>query len=347
MTYQTKTTDDITPLQLKRWVKKAALYGAGSLVAMMVISGCYYTVAQNEVGAVTRFGSLVSVAPEAPGFHFKMPFADTAHTIRMSIEKFPVPDVKAKTIDNQFVGIDANLTYHTGDPFRALFKVGDVGASGIQDKLVPYVQSRILDEIGKVNALQITDQKGAIEGSILKDVKAQVLDLFGETIDDIQIVGIHYDPVFEQNVQEMVKTRNQQISAQNMLAVRETEAKTAKAVAEGEANAAIARAEGAKQQAIKAAEAAAEQTRLNGEAQAQATLAIKSAEAEGVFKVGEAEANVIRKKTDAVGSFADQYASIVRAEAMKNWKGGVPTYQFGPGGSAQPVLMLPAVDAGK
>ena len=287
-------------------------YLAVAVVALWVIANSYYVVDPNEAGAVTRMGSLVSEAPVAPGFHLKLPFIDTAHKVRTSIEKIPIPDVKAKTTDNQFVGVDLNITYNTQDPFRVLFKVGEVGPGGVHDKVIPYVQSRVLDEIGKVNALEITNQKSAIEANILKDIRAQVLELFGEFVDDVQVTAIDYDPAFKQGVEKMVQTRNDQIAAQNVLVITKTQAETAAARAKGEADAVVNAAEDAKQKAIKAAEAEAAQIRLQGDA----------------------EAAVIASKVGASGG-AEAYRGILQSEAMKNWSGSVPTYSFGSGAAGR------------
>jgi regulator of protease activity HflC (stomatin/prohibitin superfamily) len=319
---------------MRRWV----VYGAVALAAVWAVGNSYYVVEPNEVGAVTRMGSLVTEAPAPPGFHLKLPFIDTAHKVRMSIEKIPIPDVKAKTTDNQFVGVDLNITYHTQDPFRVLFKVGEVGPGGVHDKVIPYVQSRVLDEIGKVNALEITGQKSVIEANILKDIRTQVLELFGEFVDDVQVTAIDYDPAFKQGVEKMVQTRNDQVAAQNVLVITKTQAETAAAKAKGEADALVNAAEGEKQKAIKAAEAQAAQIKLQGDAEAYATLAKAKAQADAAREVGAAEAAVIANKVGAAGG-AQAYQGILQSEAMKNWNGSVPTYSFGGGGVA-PVVPL-------
>ena len=310
------------------------------LVASVAFS-TYYTVNQNEVGAVIRFGKLISDTPVPPGLHFKMPFADSVHTIRTSIEKIAIPEVKVKTIDNQFVAVDISLTYRTSDPFKALFQVGDMGSGSIADKLIPFVQSRTLDTFGQVNALEIADKKKFLENSILTNVQSSVMEIFGQRIEDIQITEIKYDENFEKNIQITVQTRNQQLSAQNILKVRETEAQQAVAVARGEADAAAASADGQKRVAIAQAEAKAQAVRLTADAAAYDVT--KRAEADALAKkeVGGAEAQVIEIKTKAAGS-AEAFADILKAEAAKNWLGTVPAVQLGAGGSASPVMVLPA-----
>jgi modulator of FtsH protease HflC len=312
------------------------------VLAVWLLLDSFYTVQPNEVAAVTRFGSLISASPEGPGFHWKMPFADTAHPIRVSQERFTIGSIKVKTVDNQFADVDISLTYHTGNPFKVLFQVGEVGPGGVEDKLGPFVKSRTLDVFGGVSALQIANEKKNLEGSILTAVQPQALELFGEQIEDVQITKIEYSKQFEDAVETMVQTRNQQVAAQNLLQVRETEAKQTVAIAEGEANAAAARAEGQKRVAIAQAEGEAQKVRLQADADAYARKIKAEAEAKATQTIGFAEADVIKNKISSAGN-ATAYADILRAEASKNWTGDVSKITFGNStGGGQPVLVLPS-----
>jgi regulator of protease activity HflC (stomatin/prohibitin superfamily) len=312
------------------------------IFAAWLLLDSFYTVQPNEVAGVTRFGSLVSAAPEGPGFHWKMPFADTAHHVRVSQDRFTIGSIKVKTVDNQFADVDISLTYHTGNPFKVLFQVGEVGPSGVEDKLGPFVKSRTLDVFGGVSALQIANEKKNLEASILTAIQPQALELFGEQIEDVQITKIEYSKQFEEAVETMVQTRNQQVAAQNLLQVRETEAKQAVAIAEGEANSAAARADGQKRVAIAQAEGEAQKVRLQADAEAYARKIKAEAEAKAIQTIGLAEADVIKTKVSSAGNPA-AYADILRAEAAKNWTGDVSKVTLGNGaGGGQPVLVLPS-----
>jgi membrane protease subunit HflC len=334
----------------------------GALLILSVGLSCFFTVQQNEAAGVTRYGSLISSKPVGPGFHFKVPFIDEVHTIRMSIDKIAIDKVKVKTTDNQFVEVDLNLTYRVYDPFKAMFQVGSMGNGGVIDKVIPFAQSRALDVFGQVNALQIVDQKQALEAEILRATQERAIDLFGEKIEDVQITHIEYSPGFESNIEKMVQTRNEQISAQNILIVRQTEAKQAVAIAQGQADSAAATADGNKRVAIATAEGEktritltaegqAAQTRLQADAAAYSRKVTSEAEANAqrliVTAVGTAESEVIAAKVKSAGS-VDSYASILRAEASKKWDGSVPRVQLGATasdkGGVQPVLVLPQTD---
>jgi membrane protease subunit HflC len=317
----------------------AAIVGLWLIYAL--ISGSFYTVNQNEVAGVTRFGHLISAQPVMSGFHFKLPFADVAHKIRVSVERISIPEVRAKTVDNQFVNVDLSLSYRTADPFKALFQVGDMGSGGVIDKVIPFAQSRVLDAFGKVNALEITNRKTQIESELLVAIQAQAIELFGERVEDVQITKIGYDPTFEKNIQLTVQTRNQQLAAQNILLVKETEAKQAVAVAKGQADAAAANAAGERRVAIARAEGEAQKVRLAADAGAYDIQKRSEAEANAKKIIGTAEADVIATKVHAAGNAAD-YAAIIRADATKNWNGSVPHIQLeSEKGGGQPILVLP------
>ncbi|MDQ0395226.1 SPFH domain-containing protein [Labrys monachus] len=314
----------------------------GLVVLVYLGLSSYFTVNQNEVGAVLRFGRLVSDEPVQPGLHFKLPAVDSVHTIRTSIEKIPIPEIHVKTIDNQFVSIDMSLTYHFSDPLRALFQVGDMGGGTVSEKVIPFVQSRTLDVFGQVNALEIADKKKGLENSILTAIQAQAAEMFGVKVEDIQITQIKYDENFERNIQITVQTRNQQLAAVNILKVKQTEAEQAVAVAKGEADAAAASADGQKRVAIAEAEARAQSVRLAADAAAYDVAKRAEAEATAKKEVGAAEAEVISIKAKAAGS-SQAYADILRAESAKNWRGEVPNVQLGGAGGqgATPVVVLP------
>lgn len=328
---------------MKPWtIIKFAIGGIFAIFLLMLFFGSFYIVNQNEVAAVTRFGSLISAQPEGPGFHLKLPFADTAHHIRTSQERFTIEKIKVKTKDNQFVEIDINLTYKTGSPFKVLFQVGEIGPSGVEDKVRPFVQSRAFDVFGGVSALEITNEKKTLETDILNAVAPQASDLFGEQIEDVQITRINYSDLFEKGIEAMVQTRNQQVAAQNTLAVKETEAQQVVAVAKGNADAAAANADGAKRVAIANAEGSAQQVKLGADAAAYARKVQSEAEANAIKVIGDAQANLLKINVAAAGNTTG-YVDILKAQASQKWTGDVPKITIGgTNGSGQPVVVLPS-----
>ncbi len=344
--------EDVGPMifKLAKWIVPIAAL----IFLLLIITDFFYNVQQNELAGVTRNGALISDKPVGPGLHFKFPWIDQVHAIKMSLDKLPIDKLTVKTTDNQFVAVDLNLTYRVSDPFKALFQVGDMGHGSIIDKVVPFVQSRALDVFGQVNALQIVDQKKKLESDILLAVQAPAMDFFGERIEDVQITKIEYSEGFEKNIEKMVQTRNEQISAQNLLVVRTTEAQQQVAIAKGQADSAAEQADGAKRVAIANAEGVAKQTTLQADAAAYAqhqaadaaayTRKVQSeTEAKAQAAIGSAQASVYESKIKAAGS-ADAYASILKSEASQKWTGSVPSIELSGSdkGGVAPVLILPS-----
>lgn len=335
-----------------KWVFLALVLFA-FIIVISFITSFYYTVDQNEVAGVTRNGALISEKPVGPGLHFKWPIVDAVHKTRVSQEKIPIDDITVKTVDNQFAKINLNLTYHTADPFKSMFKVGQMGTGGVIDQVVPFVRSRTLQVFGQVSALKISDQQAALALDILKDIQEKAISLFGEQIDDVQITAINYSEGFEKNIEQMVQTMNQQVQAANILKVRQIEAEQSVATATGQANSAAATADGQKRVAIATAEGDAKKTILQADANfyAQKQTADAAAytrkvqsetEAKAQQAIGDAQAEVYASKIKAAGN-ADAYASLLRAEASNKWTGGVPSIELSgtEKGGASPIFVLP------
>ena len=68
------------PFELPNNIVALVLYGIVGLLLLVAVRGSFFTVSQEQVGVVLRFGELHQIAP--PGFHLKLPFSvDTVHLI--------------------------------------------------------------------------------------------------------------------------------------------------------------------------------------------------------------------------------------------------------------------------
>jgi regulator of protease activity HflC (stomatin/prohibitin superfamily) len=217
-----------------------------------------------------------------------------------------------------------------------------MGARGIIDKVTPFVQNRTIEVFGTVSALQITDQLIDLQNRILLAIQAPAMDYFGERIEDVQLTGLKYSPTFEANVEAMVQTRNQQIQAENVLKIRETEAKQAVATAQGQANSNAAVADGSKRVAIANAEGAAQQVRLQADAAAYSRKVQSEAEANAIRVIGEAQGFQLAQMVKGAGN-SEAYVNYLRAQAAMKWDGSVPKMAMNAGDKgAQPLVVVPS-----
>jgi regulator of protease activity HflC (stomatin/prohibitin superfamily) len=90
-------------------VKFAGIIGAALLLVVLVFTS-FFTVGQNELTVVSRFGEFRYVA--RPGLHFKIPLMEGTQTYRTGIRAMsPEKGVNTYTIDNQEVDVVYTLFY--------------------------------------------------------------------------------------------------------------------------------------------------------------------------------------------------------------------------------------------
>ncbi len=309
------------------------------LAGALVLSGGYFTVPQNAVASVTRFGALHD-GPLDPGLHFKLPLIDKAYTLQTSWQNRKIEAITAKTVDNQtvtLVGVNITFRFPKENANQALFRVGEMGTGGIADNFIPVVMDRTLRVLGHYNTLDVNPRKDQISTEIMAVVAPDVRAAFGVEIGSIQIPEIRYDPVFEQSVANAVAAKNQAIQAEAELRRIQIQAQQAEATARGVAAAQIAQAEAAARQQGLQADAAAHAMDVQTAAQARATAILAAANAEATRLAGEAAASALRAKVAAMGG-ADPYIRSVAADALGRWNGSVPGTVLGDKG---PQLYMP------
>src|ERR1700752_1820845 len=90
-------------------VKLAGIVGAALLLAVLVLSS-FFTVGQNELTVVNRFGEFRYVA--GPGLHFKVPLIDGTQSYRTDITaSSPKRGLNTHTIHNQEVEVIYTVFY--------------------------------------------------------------------------------------------------------------------------------------------------------------------------------------------------------------------------------------------
>ena len=90
--------------------------------------------------------------------------------------------------------------------------------------------------------------------------------LFGVDVIDVQLVGIHYSPIFDQSIEEAVRAKNLAVQAENTVAQKKFEGQQKTVTASAEASAAVERANGEAQATVLQAQAQAKAIETVGEA---------------------------------------------------------------------------------
>ena len=71
-------------------MKKTIIIAAIVLLAVIVVSGSFYTVEENQYACVFRFSEIVGVEDTA-GAHFKIPFVDSVRYYSKATQFYDIP----------------------------------------------------------------------------------------------------------------------------------------------------------------------------------------------------------------------------------------------------------------
>ena len=153
------------------------------IVVLMVVSGSFYSVKEQEQAILTMFGKVVRV--DTAGLYFKVPFIQRAHLIDMTTHGigigYTVQDGQNITVDDEgimitsdfnFVDIDFYLEYKVSDPVAAYYNcenpelvMKNMALSCIRNTVVNYP----VDDV-------ITTAKGQIQSEVKEKLQNELTE---------------------------------------------------------------------------------------------------------------------------------------------------------------------------
>lgn len=271
------------------------LIGGGiiALLLAIIFLMTYFTVDQNEMTVVTRFGEVQYVAE--PGLHFKMPFVNGTTTYRTDIRDMrPDKGVNTYTIDNQEVDVIFTVFYRLAPDKIAFIYTNN---RDYRERLYSLTIDRLKAAMGHVNVQSVAEKRGELRDTI-KATLAKDAAVLGVEVTDFQLTDMQYTDAFRQAVNNAAvqKANIESVEYQRQQTV--LAAQTAKIKAEGEANAARAKAAG----------------------DADARLLQATAEAKAIQLQGEAQAAAIKAQAEAI----KQNASLIELRKAERWDGKLP-----------------------
>jgi regulator of protease activity HflC (stomatin/prohibitin superfamily) len=239
------------------------------LFLLFFISSSFFIVSPTEM-AGTRWlgGRVMESTPLRTGIHFKIPFLEDVDTLQTSRSTVVLRDLPLHTKDNQKVNISVGVLYHipSTSVFNLLYNVGRAGNVDIKDTILPIIMDRALATFAQYDALNISEDRGAIAVKMQTDISNGLRKLFGIEVDNVQLIDIKYSPEFEQSVQQAVQAKAQADQAQNTVAKKQYEGEQKIVTAEAQAKAAIAEANGEAQSKLIKSEAIAKSINIIGQA---------------------------------------------------------------------------------
>lgn len=272
------------------------LVGTGivGILCFIIFPMTYFTVDQNAMTVVTRFGELIYVAE--PGLHFRIPFVNSIETYRTDIQDMqPAKPANTYTVDNQEVDVQFTVFYRIPSNKVAFIFTNN---RDYRQRLLSLATDRIKAQMGRVNIQSLAEKRGELRDAIRVTLQHDSEPL-GMDVTDFQITDLQYTESFRKAVNEAAVQKANIEAVEYQRQQAERAALTAKIKAEGQANAVRATAIGA----------------------ADARLLEATAEAKAIQLQGEATAAAIKAQADALRANSE----LVELRKAERWDGKLPT----------------------
>lgn len=221
-----------------------SVLGVVGLVILLVLAfGIFFTVDQQNLAAVERFGKFKRIA--RAGLGFKIPLIDSASR-RLSLRVMELPvRVETITADKVSVAVETTIQYQVLESRaeQAFYRLSDP-----EGQIKSYVFDQVRAEVPEIELDEVFTNKEKIAQSVKQEL-ASAMDDFGYQIINVQVTDVDPDANVKKAMNEINAAKRERIAAEER----------------GEADKIL---------AVKAAEAEAESKRLQGEGIANQRKAI-------------------------------------------------------------------------
>lgn len=212
---------------------KFVLIGLIVIVALILIFNSFTVVNEGFIGVKYQFGRIVRSDMTA-GLNFHIPFIEEIQEVDIREQVYSI-SADAYTSDTQTVDtLQLKLNYcYDGSRLPEIIRT--IGIANVENKLlVPNVAKISKDEIGKVKAEDLVQNRATVQNAIYAALK-ETLAPQGIVVTAFAIENLSFDDAFEQSIQAKVIAAQDALKMQNKTAEREEEAKQQVIAAEAEA----------------------------------------------------------------------------------------------------------------
>ncbi|MBD5128933.1 MAG: hypothetical protein HDT43_03260 [Ruminococcaceae bacterium] len=204
------------------------------LAVLIVLFNSFTVVNEGFIGVKYQFGKIVGQNLSA-GLNFHIPFIEEIQEVDTREQVYAV-QTDAYTSDTQTVdSLQLKLNYcYDGTKLPDIIRT--IGVSNVEQKLlVPNVAKISKDEIGKVKAEDLVQNRSTVQNAIYNSLK-ETLDPQGIIVTAFAIENLSFDDAFEQSIQAKVIAAQDALKMQNKTAEKEEEAKQKVIAAQAEAD---------------------------------------------------------------------------------------------------------------
>lgn len=277
------------------------------IVAFVIILKTFIVVSERENVIVERLGKYSRTLK--PGFHFIIPFIDSASYIQeMREQVIDIPAQSVITSDNIQVEVDGLLYLKVMDSKKASYGIGDYVSASIN-----LAQTTMRSEIGKISLGETFSERESVNSKIIEEID-KASDPWGVKVLRYEIKDIKPTAHVIETLEKQMEAEREK-RAEITLATAEKEKLIN--VSEGQKTEAINISEGEKQKRINEAEGRAESIRLVAEATARSIEMV----AESISAPGGNEALKMR----LVDQYIDQLGEVIQGCEVSVFPAGLAT----------------------
>ncbi|MBQ6840106.1 MAG: protease modulator HflC [Oscillospiraceae bacterium] len=265
-------------------MKKGILIAIVALLLVIVVSGSYFTVAEDEYACTFRFSEIVDTTDTA-GLHFKVPFVDTVKYFPKATQFYDIPPSEVLTSDKQNMTVDCYVLWNISDPQQFYRALGTTAKA--EERLNAITYNALKTAMGTLAQADIINMNDGAERNQIYEGIATTVDSQAATY------GIHVEDVkikqFDLPESNLNAVYSRMISERNQMAEKYT--------ADGNYEASI----------------------IRNDVDKQVNIIISNAEAEAAKLVAEGEAEYMRMLAEAYNSAdkKDFYEFTLALDALK------------------------------
>ena len=197
-------------------VKWIAL-GLAALIALMIVSGCFFTVAEDEYACTVRFSTIIGTTAEA-GLHFKLPFIDSVKYFTKATQLYDIPPSEVLTSDKQNMTVDCYILWSISDPKLFYQTLGSTSTAEQRLDALTYNELKtVMGTLAQSDIINMED--GARRNDIYSNIATDVDRLartYGIRVEDVKIKQ------FDLPESNLNAVYNRMISERNQMAEKYT-----------------------------------------------------------------------------------------------------------------------------
>ena len=167
-----------------KWI----VLGIAALIVLMVLSGCFFTVAEDEYACTVRFSKIISTTADA-GLHFKLPFIDSVKYFTKATQLYDIPPSEVLTSDKQNMTVDCYILWSISDPKLFYQTLGSTSTAEQRLDALTYNELKtVMGTLAQSDIINMED--GARRNDIYSNIATDVDRLartYGIRVEDVKI----------------------------------------------------------------------------------------------------------------------------------------------------------------